>query len=64
MHGNHFQNHIKDNITVKEEQGMNRYNAVQQAVFEERWKEAVAPFKNVIWVKNGRKRLRVGGAHG
>lgn len=39
-------------------------DTLKQAVFEERWKEAVAPFKNVIWVKSGGKRLGVGGAHG
>lgn len=41
-----------------------KYNAAQQVAFEERWKEVVAPFRNVIWVKQGGKRLRVGGAHG
>lgn len=32
--------------------------------FRKDWEAAVAPFKNVIWVKNGGKQLRVGGAHG
>ena len=32
--------------------------------FKKDWDAAVAPFKNVIWVKSGGKQLRVGGAHG
>ncbi|MBP3677860.1 MAG: hypothetical protein J6I97_05895 [Agathobacter sp.] len=35
-----------------------------ETTFAREWNAAVAPFKNVIWVKQGGKRLRVGGAHG
>lgn len=35
------------------------YHAESQ--FEKEWNDAVKPFKNVIWVKTGGRKLRVGG---
>lgn len=38
-----------------------KVDVVEQIAFEIRWEETVKLFKNVLWVKNGGKRLRVGG---
>lgn len=32
----------------------------QERLFIQRWEEVVKPFKNVIWVKEGGRKLRVG----
>ena len=36
----------------------------KENAFAREWNAACAKFKNVIWVKSGGKRLKVGGAHG
>ena len=38
--------------------------SMQELIFREKWEAAVAPFRNVIWVKTGGKQLKVGGANG
>ena len=39
----------------------NMYPEIKESTFEREWNAAVAPFKNVIWVKSGGKCLKVGG---
>ena len=39
----------------------NIYPEIKESTFEREWNAAVAPFKNVIWVKSGGKYLKVGG---
>ena len=38
-----------------------KMDTFQEVIFKEKWNAVVAPFKNVIWVKSGGKRLKVGG---
>lgn len=41
--------------------GMENEPLSQDQDFIEEWRRAVAPFKNVVWVKDGGRKLKIGG---